>query len=66
MAKLYAQYRTLAAANRLVECLNVQMPQAAWSNERSRFRVNPVPAEDLQENSMPQPVMGPPAPTGGN
>jgi adhesin transport system outer membrane protein len=65
MAKLYAQYRTLAAANRLVECLNVQMPQAAWSNERSRFRVNPVPAEDLQENSMPQPVMGPPAPTGG-
>jgi adhesin transport system outer membrane protein len=66
MAKLYAQYRTLAAANRLVECLNVQMPQAAWSNERSRFRVNPIPAEDLQENSMPQPVMGPPAPTGGN
>ena len=65
MAKLYAQYRVLAASNRLVECLGVQMPQEAWSNERARFHVNPVPAEDLQENSMPQPVMGPPAPTGG-
>ena len=65
MAKLYAQYRVLAAANRLIEALGVQMPQAAWSNERSHYRVNPIPAEDLQENSMPQPVMGPPAPTGG-
>jgi adhesin transport system outer membrane protein len=65
MAKLYAQYRVLASANRLIECLSVQMPQAAWSDERTRFKVNPVPAEDLQENSMPQPVMGPPAPTGG-
>jgi adhesin transport system outer membrane protein len=65
MAKLYAQYRVLASTNRLIECLGVQMPQAAWSNERAEYRVNPIPAEDLQENSMPQPVMGPPAPTGG-
>lgn len=65
MAKLYAQYRVLAATNRLIECLGVQMPQAAWSNERTHYKVNPIPAEDLQENSMPQPVMGPPAPTGG-
>ena len=65
MAKLYAQYRVLAASNRLIECLGVQMPQAAWSNERTQYKVNPIPAEDLQENSMPQPVMGPPAPTGG-
>jgi adhesin transport system outer membrane protein len=65
MAKLYAQYRVLASANRLVDCLGVQMPQAAWSDERTRFKVNPIPPEDLQENSMPQPVMGPPAPTGG-
>ncbi len=65
MAKLYAQYRVLAASNRLIECLGVQMPQAAWSDERARYKVNPIPAEDLQENSMPQPVMGPPAPTGG-
>ena len=65
LAKLYAQYRLLAASNRLIECLGVQMPQAAWSDERTRFKVNPIPAEDLQENSMPQPVMGPPAPTSG-
>ena len=65
MSRLYAQYRVLAASNRLIECLGVQMPQAAWSNERARFRVNPIPPEDLQENSLPQPVMGPPAPSGG-
>lgn len=65
MAKLYAQYRVLASSNRLIECLGVQMPREAWSNDRARFNVNPVPAGDLQENSMPQPVMGPPAPTGG-
>jgi adhesin transport system outer membrane protein len=65
MAKLYAQYRVLAASNRLIECLGVQMPQAAWSDERTHYKVNPIPAEDLQENSMPQPVMGPPVPTGG-
>ena len=65
MAKLYAQYRVLASANKLVDCLGVQMPREAWSNDRARFNVNPVPAEDLQENSLRQPVMGPPAPTGG-
>ena len=65
MAKLYAQYRVLAASNKLIECLGVQMPSAAWSDERSRYKVNPIPAQDLEENSMPQPVMGPPAPTGG-
>jgi len=65
MARLYAQYRVLAASNRLIECLGVQMPAAAVSDERTRYKVNPIPAGDLQENSMPQPVMGPPAPTGG-
>ena len=65
MARLYAQYRVLAASNKLIECLGVQMPSAAWSDERSRYKVNPIPAQDLEENSMPQPVMGPPAPTGG-
>jgi adhesin transport system outer membrane protein len=65
LARTYAQYRTLAATNRLIECLNVAMPTEAWSNERAHYKVNPVPAEDLQENSLPQPAMGPPAPTGG-
>ena len=61
LAKLYAQYRLLAASNRLVEALGVQMPTEAYTNERARFRVNPVPPADLNENSFPLPVMGPPA-----
>jgi adhesin transport system outer membrane protein len=65
LAKLYAQYRVLAASNRLVECLGVQMPAAAVGSERSRFRVNPVLPGDLQENSVPLPAMGPPAPMAG-
>ena len=65
LAKLYAQYRLLAATNRLIEALGVSMPAAAYSNERDRFRVNPIPPADLQEASLSAPVMGPPAPIGG-
>ena len=65
LSKLYAQYRVLASANRLIECLGVSMPSAAYSNERARFRVNPIPPADLNENSYPLPRMGPPAPAGG-
>ena len=65
LAKLYAQYRLLASANRLIECLGVSMPSAAYSDERARFRVNPIPPADLDENSYPLPRMGPPAPAGG-
>src|SRR3954469_8618199 len=61
LAKLYAQYRVLAAANKLIECLNVQMPRAAVGDERARFHVNPIPPSDLQENSVPMPAMGPAA-----
>ena len=61
LAKVYAQYRVLAATNRLIEALGVNMPTEAYSNERSRYRVNPIPATDLLETSMPQPAMGPPA-----
>ncbi len=61
LAKLYAQYRVLAAANRLIEALGVNMPAEAWSNERTAYRVNVIPPEDMQESSLPQPVMGPPA-----
>ena len=66
LAKLYAQYRVLASVNRLIECLGVQMPSAAYSDERTRFRVNPIPPADLDENSYPLPRMGPPAPAGGS
>ncbi len=65
LARLYAQYRVLAASNRLIEALGVAMPSAAYSDERTRYRVNPIPASDRQENSFPLPAMGPPAPTGG-
>ncbi|HKX92807.1 MAG TPA: TolC family outer membrane protein [Sphingomicrobium sp.] len=62
LAKLYAQYRVLAASNRLIECLGVQMPAAAVGTERQRFNVNPIPPADRQENSVPYPAMAnPPA-----
>jgi len=61
LAKVYAQYRVLASTNRLIEALGVAMPTEAYSDERVRYRVNPIPATDLLESSMPQPAMGPPA-----
>ena len=60
LAKLYAQYRVLAASNRLIECLGVAQPVAATQTEMRRFRVNPIPPSDLLENSMPTPAMAPP------
>ena len=65
LSRLYAQYRVLAASNRLIEALGVTMPSAAYSDERNRYRVNPIPPADLQENSFPLPAMGPPAPPSG-
>jgi adhesin transport system outer membrane protein len=65
LAKLYAQYRVLAASNRLIECLGVAMPTAGYGSERARFRVNPIPPSDLNESSYPLPSMGPPTPAGG-
>jgi adhesin transport system outer membrane protein len=65
LAKLYAQYRLLAATNQLVESLGVSIPAAAVADQRERFRVNPIPPEHLNENSYPYPVMGGAAPTSG-
>jgi adhesin transport system outer membrane protein len=65
LAKLYAQYRVLAATNRLIEALGVTMPRAAYSNERNRFRVNPIPPSDLDEGSYPLPRMGAPVSAAG-
>ena len=62
LSRLYAQYRVLAAENRLIECLGVQRPAAAYGDERRRFNVNPIPPSDLQENSIPLPAMAPPPP----
>jgi adhesin transport system outer membrane protein len=60
LAALYAQYRLLASVNRLTEALGVSIPTAAYSNFRERYRVNPIPPAELQENSIPAPAMGPP------
>ena len=63
MSRLFAQYRVLASANRLVEALEVQMPRDAYLSLREKYRVQPVPASDRQENSLRYPVMGPPGGT---
>ena len=65
LAKLYAQYRVLAAENRLVECLGVQIPLAARADQMARYQVNPIPPGDLMEDSLPAPAMGAPVPVGG-
>lgn len=62
LARLYAQYRVLAAVNRLIEALGVSMPSAAYADQRARYRVNPIPPADRLESSLPAPAMGPPAP----
>jgi adhesin transport system outer membrane protein len=65
LAKLYAQYRVLAATNKLVEALGVSIPAAAYGGERTHYHVNPIPPADLMENSLPAPAMGAPVPVGG-
>lgn len=66
LAKLYAQYETLAAENRLIQCLGVQPAAAARQTEMARYHVNPIPPADLQENSIPTPALAPaPAPPPG-
>jgi adhesin transport system outer membrane protein len=69
LARVYAQYRVLAAENRLIECLAVPLPAAARQTEMARYHVNPVLPGDLMETSMPTPAMvappPPPPPIGG-
>lgn len=62
LAKLYAQYRVLAAENHLIQCLNVELPVASHMTEMARYHVHPIPPGDLLETSLPSPLMGPPAP----
>jgi adhesin transport system outer membrane protein len=64
LARVYAQYRVLAAENRLIECLGVQAPAAARQSQMARYRVNPIPPADLLEDSMPLPAMAAPASAG--
>ena len=60
LAQLYAQYRVLAATNRLIEAMGLTMARPAYEEDRLDYWVNPVPAADLQENSLEYPEMGPP------
>jgi len=59
LARVYAQYRVLASENRLIQCLGVGQPAAAVPSEMARYHVNPIPPADLQENSIPVPLMLP-------
>lgn len=61
LSRLYAQYRVLAATNRLIEALGVSMPTAGYADQRVRYRVKPVPPSDLDEGSLPVPALGRPA-----
>jgi outer membrane protein, adhesin transport system len=49
LAQLYAQYRVLAASNRLLEALGVNPPPSAVANARQRFKVKSVAAEQVME-----------------
>lgn len=62
LAKLYAQYQVLATENRLIQCLGVQPPAAAIPTTMARYHVNPIPPQDLQENSIPAPALAPAPP----
>lgn len=61
LSKLYAQYRVLAATNRLIEALGVSMPTAGYADPRARYRVKTVSPSDLDEGSLPMPAVGEPA-----
>ncbi|MCJ7420932.1 TolC family protein [Sphingomicrobium astaxanthinifaciens] len=60
LAQLYAQYRVLAAVNRLVEAMGVDMARPAYQADRDLYWTNTVPASDRAEDSLRYPVMGPP------
>ena len=56
LAQVYAQYRVLAAANKLMEALAVSPPPASLANARERYKVKSVPASEVME---PRSVYGP-------
>lgn len=60
LSRLYAQYRVLAATNRLIEALGVSMPTAGYTDPRMRYRVKAVSPSDLDESSLPMPAVGEP------
>ena len=53
LARIYAQYRVLAASNRLLEALGVPPPAGAISNARERYRVRTNAPADVMEPRIP-------------
>lgn len=53
LAQLFAQYRVLAATNRLLEALNVTPNAASTADSRERYRVNRVVPADVMEPRIP-------------
>jgi adhesin transport system outer membrane protein len=53
LAQIYAHYRVLAAANRLLDALGVAAPAAATANARERYKVRSLPPEQLMEPKLP-------------
>jgi len=53
LAQMYAQYRVLAATNRLLEALNVQPPSSAVSNARERYHVRTNDPAQVMEQRQP-------------
>ncbi|MCJ8191425.1 TolC family protein [Sphingomicrobium aestuariivivum] len=62
LAQLYAQYRVLAATNRLVWAMGAEIPTPGYVRTAvDQYWVDPVEPVELQEDSMEYPPMGPPA-----
>jgi adhesin transport system outer membrane protein len=53
LAQLYAQYRVLAAANRLMEVLGVGAPASASAGARERYKVRSVDPATVMEPKLP-------------
>lgn len=58
LAQLFAQYRVLAATNRLLEALGVTPPASANGDSRERYRVRTNAPADVMEPRIPY---GPPS-----
>ena len=48
LAQLYAQYRVLASSNRLLEALQIELPESAVSNARERYHVRSYGPEVME------------------
>jgi len=52
-ARLFAEYRLLAATNRLLKAMNVAPAEGSNAYARARFKVGPTPPAELMERRLP-------------